>query len=139
LLPNDVPHVFKLVSSYRATSSLSIGALLTAMSGTPLNRFGAGPLGFFEFLAPRGSIGRMESNWDLNTRVSWDRAMGGNIARFVLDLLHVGNPRAPVRVDQTRYHSLDQYGNQSNSNPRYLTPIAFQPPMMARLGVEILR
>ena len=138
-LPNDVPHVFKLVTSLQATRSLSIGTFFTAMSGTPLNRFGAGPMGFFQFLAPRGSIGRSPSTWDLNARLTWQEPLGTRDARLMLDVLHVGNPRAPVRIDQFRFNSLDQYGHQANGNPRYLSPIAFQPPMMLRVGVDWTR
>lgn len=138
-LPNDAPHVLKLVATYQPAAALSFGAVFAAMSGAPLNRLGAGPAGFPRFLAPRGSIGRMESNWDLSLRSTWTTRLGSSPARFILDVLHVGNPQAAIRIDQTRFFSENQYGNQSNPNPRYLMPVAFQPPMMARIGIEIDR
>ena len=58
LLPNDRPHVFKMSGTWRASGALEAGAIFNWMSGTPLNRFGAGPFGYPRFLAPRGSVGR---------------------------------------------------------------------------------
>jgi len=42
-----------------------------------------------------------------------------------------------VRVDQTHYQGLDAQGNQITANPDYLRPTAFQPPVAARLGIEV--
>ena len=58
-------------------------------------------------------------------------------ARVVLDFLHLGNPRGTVRVDQQHYFAQDENGNPTNPNAAYLSPIAYQPPMTARLGLEI--
>jgi hypothetical protein len=134
LLPNDRPHVVKLAGSYRSRVGLSIGTFFTLQSGTPVNEFApgifAGPVSPV-FLVPRGSAGRTPSIWDLNLRfgydVRWDRAARG---RVVLDLLHVGNPRTAVRLDELRFRT------QGVENPAYLQPLVFQPPMRARLGAE---
>ena len=58
---------------------------------------------------------------------------------MVVDALHVGNPRGTVRQDMMRFRGENGTGKQINPNPDYLKPTAFQPPMMARLGIEIGR
>ncbi len=140
LLPNDRTHVVKLVSAYHAARGLVVGTFFTWQSGTPLNDFGAGPWGTFfpAFLAPRGSVGRMHSLWDLNLRLAYDAPpVRGARTRVVLDVLHVGNPQTTVRQDQQHYACLDANGNQSCPNANYGQATRYQPPMAARLGVEV--
>jgi hypothetical protein len=134
LLPNDRPHVIKGTGVYRAGMGLSIGAFATWQSGTPLNDFAPGIAGPNTpvFLVERGSVGRTPAIWDLNLRFRYDPAWlrdprGG----LLLDLLHLGNPREAVRLDE---HHLLPPGVE---NPAYLQPVAFQPPMTARLGLEV--
>ena len=55
----------------------------------------------------------------------------------VLDLLHVGNPQRAVWVDESHYLTLDENGNPASPNPNYKQPIAYQPPMAVRLGLEV--
>jgi hypothetical protein len=125
----------------------------TWQSGTPVNEFGsAGRASFFGlanpvFLVPRGSVGRTPAIWDLNLRLTYEARSGRTPRwRVVLDLLHLGNPRAAVRLDEQRFLALDPpdgllsdppTGTQTSENPNYLQPVAFQPPMTARLGIEI--
>jgi hypothetical protein len=140
-LPNDRPHVAKL-SAFRAwQSGWLLGTALSWMSGTPLNEFGAGPApnhGMFAFLVPRGSAGRTPSIWNADIRVAYERSGSGRSgSRLILDLLHVGNPRTAVRMDQSHYAAVDDQGNQITPNANYLKPLVFMPPMMARIGVEV--
>jgi len=133
LLPNDRTHAFKLTATYRPVPPLRIGGFFTVQSGTPENAFGPDQIGFGPiFVVPRGSVGRTPPIWDLNLRFAYDlpwRRIG--TGRVVLDLLHVGNPRTVVGVDQWRIlGSVDP-------NPNYLQPTAYQPPMAARLGMEV--
>lgn len=114
---------------------------LTVQSGTPENAFGPDQYGFGPiFVAPRGSVGRTPAIWDLNLRFAYDlpwRTMG--TGRVVLDLLHVGNPRTAVDVDQklcNKYYYIFNLG-PADANPNYLQPTAYQPPMAARLGMEV--
>ena len=140
LLPNDRPHVFKMSGTWRASGALEAGAIFNWMSGTPLNRFGAGPFGYPRFLAPRGSVGRTPSVMDLNLRASYRFSEGRNAgSRVVLDVLHVGNPQGVVRQDLVAYRAEDANGQPTTPNSDYLRPTLFQPPMMARLGIEIQR
>ena len=135
LLANDRPHVVKLVASYRTGFGLTPGVFFSWMSGTPINEFGGQPIGGPSFLSPRGTVGRTLALWDLNLRLAYDPPWAR--ARVVLDLLHLGNPRETVRVDQQHYFAEDENGNPTNPNAAYLSPIACQPPMTARLGLEI--
>jgi hypothetical protein len=142
LLPNDRPHVLKLVGSYQTTFGLMAGAFFTWQSGTPLNEFGAA--GLFgvnspAFLVPRGSVGRTPSIWDLNLRFAYEMPWLAPRSRLVLDLLHVGNPQTPVRLDEMRFHIFDPDTGMptDEENAQYLQPVAFQPPMTARLGIEV--
>jgi hypothetical protein len=141
LLPNDRTHVFKLLATYGSEQRLSGSAFFTWQSGTPLSEFGASPVGTFPpaFVAQRGSAGRTPAVWDLNLRLTYQLSRDSNTARFVLDLMHLGNPRGVVRVDQQHYQALDSEGRQATPNPDYRRPTLFQPPMMARVGVEITR
>lgn len=55
--------------------------------------------------------------------------------RLLLDVLHVGNPHTPVRLDEHRYRTV---GAGAPSNPQYRSPVAYQPPMTARIGAEVV-
>lgn len=46
------------------------------------------------------------------------------------------NPRTAVRYDEVHYRALDSSGNEIDPNPNYGAPLAFQPPMKIRLGLE---
>jgi hypothetical protein len=57
--------------------------------------------------------------------------------RLFLDLFHLGNARTVLRRDDARYVALDDSGNQAIPNPGYDRPLAFHPPMSARLGMTV--
>ena len=142
-LPNDRPHVLKLVANYRATPTVALGTYFTVMSGTPLNQLGASYLIYRPiFLVQRGSAGRTPTLWDLNLRVSWElqRLLGARAGlelRLVADLLHVGNPQKAVDYDQVRFLAVDADGNQINPNPNYGQVLRYQDPTALRLGLEV--
>jgi hypothetical protein len=139
LLPNDRPHVLKLVGDYRTMFGLTAGAFFTWQSGTPLNGFGSAPpfgVGTPAFLVPRGSTGRTPSIWDLALRIAYETPWPAKHSRFLLDLLQIGNPRQAVRQDEFRFRAFDANG-MPIPNAEYLTPVAYQPPMTGRLGIEI--
>jgi hypothetical protein len=140
LLPNDRTHVAKLSGSYRAGWGLTFGTFLTLESGTPENEFGPAEWGLWvpEFLSPRGSVGRTPTTWDLNLRVTYDTPCpGSGSCRFLLDALHVGNPREVVWVDEYRFIPVGASLIEMEENPSYLKPRAFQEPMALRFGFEI--
>lgn len=138
-LPNDRPHVFKLVASSQLLKSMTIGAFFTWQSGTPISEFGVGPDERQQtpaFVTPRGSAGRLPSVRDLNVRVAAGLPGARMVTgRLVIDVLHVGNHQQATRVDQQHYLGFDA-GIQTDPNPNYLRPIAFAPPMVVRIGIE---
>ena len=142
LLFNDRTHVFKFSGSYRFDFGLTSGIFFLWQSGTPINELGRseglGPRTIF--LQPRGSLGRSPSLWDLNLRFSYsfNKLLGSAVKpKLLLDILHLGSQREAVAIDQTRFFGIDENGNQTTPNPNYLEPLAFQPPMTIRLGMEI--
>jgi hypothetical protein len=139
LLPNDRTHVFKLNGACTWRFGLVTGAVLTYETGSPINDFAAGPQGPLgpSFLVPRGSAGRTPALWDLGLRLAYDLPITpGPRVQFLLDLLHVGNPRRAVTVDELHYATLDENGNPSSPNERYKQATAYQPPMAVCLGIQ---
>ncbi len=140
LLPNDRTHVFKFSGSYSLGFGLTIGTSFLWETGTPLTEFGQDYFGQDYFVSPRGTAGRTPALWDLNFRFTYDF---GNIfnssfnPRLKLDLFHVFSQRTPVNYDQVHYMNLDENEKPINPNPNYLTPIAYQLPFTARLGLEV--
>jgi len=142
LLPNDRTHVFKLSGGYRLGAGVTVGAFGAWQSGTPLNEFGSDPMGYpwMAFLQKRGTAGRTPSLWDTNLRISYEPMMFTRDRwrpRFTMDLLHVGSQRKEVNYDQIHYSNVDTEGNQIDPNPTYGRAIAYQSPMLVRLGAEI--
>jgi hypothetical protein len=141
LLPNDRTHVVKVSAAYTFGFGLEGGAFVTAASGSPINAFAPSPsCGLYcpVFLVPRGSAGRTPALWNLDLRLAYVLPLRhGPSSRFVLDVLHVGNPRRATFVDEMQYTTLDQDGNPASPNAQYRKPVTYQPPMGARIGVEI--
>jgi hypothetical protein len=134
LLPNDRTHVVKLSAAYSFRFGLEGGASLTAESGSPINEFGTSEWIVPIFVVPRGSAGRTPALWNLDFRLAYALPLrGGPSGRVILDVLHVGNPRRATIVDETHYWS----PNLALPNAHYKQPLAYQPPMGARLGVEV--
>jgi hypothetical protein len=89
------------------------------------------------FVVPRGSAGRTPALWDLNGRLTMDLPHSPvRRGRLLVDVLHIGNPQHAVKVDEFKYLA-NSGGTFSQPNPEYGRHIAFQPPMMARLGLEL--
>jgi hypothetical protein len=140
LLPNDRTHVLKFSASERASFGLTLGAVFTWASGSPLNAFAVGPGSFpvlRAFVAPRGSAGRTPSLWDLNLRLAYDLPLSHAVSsRAVFDIFHIGNPQHATQLEELRFLS-NNNGVFSGANTSYGTPIGYQPPMMARVGVDL--
>jgi hypothetical protein len=140
-LPNDHTHVIKLSAFRSFGASFTGGIFATVESGSPVNMFAIGPPDalsvHYAFVRPRGSVTRTPTIWDLNLRFAYDlKTQRIPASRFILDILHVGNPQGTTAVDELAY--LKNTGSDFlNPNPQYRKPIAFQEPMMARLGFEL--
>jgi hypothetical protein len=139
-LPNDRRHVFKLSGSWLVGRGLTAGSVVTWASGTPLSELGAlqnWPAQHV-FLRPRGTVGRTPALFDLNLRLAYEpAAIQGTRPTVMLDLFHVLSARRAVTFDQIHYLDADAAGNQVSPNPNYLKPTRYQPPMSARLGLEV--
>ena len=137
LLPNDRTHVFKIFGSYVFNFGFTAGMFFQWMSGPPLNELGVEPTyRASTFLQPRGTAGRTPSIWDLNFRFVYDISkliQIGSSARIILDILHFASQRTVLDYDQYHYYDYEQ----NYVNPNYMEPIQFQPPMSARLGMEV--
>ena len=140
-LPNDRTHVLKVQISQRAGQAFEAGATLLWASGTPLGELGATPFGapYYQFLSPRGSLGRSPAIYDLDLRlahdVRWSKVWGGT-PRLLLDVYHVGNPRRPLVVDQVHYRGVEG-GQQIAPNPNYGKPLLSQSGVAYRFGCEV--
>jgi hypothetical protein len=140
-LPNDRTHALKLSGSYRAARGLTLGAIGVWESGTPMSELGGTAIGgmYTGYIYPRGSAGRTPSIWDLSLRASYQPSFatrGAARPKLMLDIFHLASQRRAVRYDEVHYRALDPSGNQTDLNPNYGMPIAFQPPMAVRLGLE---
>jgi hypothetical protein len=140
-LPNDRPHQIKGHASFRIGRGVAAGVTASWASGSPVSELGSTRFGspYFVFLAPRGSIGRLRSVYDLNLRLAYDapQLREGIATRLMMDVYHMGNPRQPVTVDQLHYLAVDGSGNQVAPNPNYLSPLAYQPAVAYRFGMEM--
>jgi hypothetical protein len=138
LLPNDQTHVAKAAVSFRTRAGATLGAFLTVASGTPLSEYGtsAALAPYWTFVSPRGSAGRTPTTWSLDLHSAYDLPVSGRgrvHSRLLVDLFDVGSPRSAVQYDQLQY--LDSARTQVN--PNYLAVMLHQPPMSARVGVEV--
>ena len=138
LLPNDRPHVAKVVASYDLPFGATLGGFLTVASGTPLSELAtsASGGGYKTFVRSRGSAGRTPTIWslDLHAEYSPPFAAGARLRpRFLLDVFNLGSPREVLFYEQLHY--LDAARTQEN--PNYGVVTRYQAPMSARLGMVV--
>jgi hypothetical protein len=142
LLPNDRTHVFKISGSYRTSVGLTIGTTAFWESGTPMTDFMPSVSDYMQpnLIGQRGTAGRTPSVWDLNFRITYEPRFAGTgrwRPKLTADFLHLGNSRAPIGYDMTRYLNHDAEGNPIDPNPNYHNATTWQPPMYVRLGGEV--
>jgi hypothetical protein len=137
LLPNDRTHLLKAYGSRALRYGLTIGASMIAASGTPLSEFSTDGAGILFFVQPRGTAGRTPWIFDAAVRASYlvPARLGSSRSQIILDVQQLGNPGRPVDFDQVRYSCLD---DTTCVNAAYGRVIQYQPPMTARLGVEVV-
>jgi hypothetical protein len=142
-LPNDRTHVFKAYGTYGFDFGLTTGAFFTVQSGTPLSEYGGTFIGpnAYSHLVPRGTAGRTPTIWDANLRFAYELSrlspnFGRAHPRLLVDIFHLFSQREVVDVDQVHYAILDDMGNQAGLNPNWRKPVAYQPPMTIRVGIE---
>jgi len=144
LLPNDRTHVAKLSFVLPVGFGTTVSSVATWSSGTPINAFAPCSCSDLRtwipaFTVPRGTAGRTPSVWTADLRVTRELALGDRtLGRVLLDILNVGNPQAVVWQNEFAYAS-NAGGSPSGPRADFKAPLAFQPPMMLRIGVEIDR
>jgi hypothetical protein len=139
LLSNDRTHNFKVNGSYRFDFGLITALSFSWLSGTPLNEYARRDFGT-AYHVPRGSAGRLPSIWDLNVRVMYALPffVQNNLhPKLIIDAFHLGSQRTAVGQAQLHYLGYDAQDNPVNPNPLYGMPLAFQPPMSVRVGMEV--
>jgi len=139
LLSNDRTHIFKVNGSYRFDFGLSAALSFFWESGTPLSEWVRRDFTNMLYV-PRGSVGRMPSLWDLNVRLMYSLPLFTRDRvhpKLIVDVFHLGSQRTAVRQHQFHYLDSDASGNPTNPDPRYGMPLAFQPPMSVRVGMEV--
>jgi hypothetical protein len=137
LLPNDRTHAFRAYGSRRLRYGFAIGGSIIAASGTPLSSYSTDGV-YLYFVEPRGTAGRTPWIWDAAVRASYAIPVraGAIQSKFILDVAHLGNPRRAVDFDQLRYSCTAK--TVSCENTAYGRVTQYQPPMTARLGVEVV-
>ena len=61
---------------------------------------------------------------------------GRTDGRVIVDVLHIGNPRRAVWIDQHKFRAVDEQGHQISENPNFGAPLAYQPPMAVPFGFD---
>lgn len=137
LLPNDRTHVLKAYGSRALRYGIMIGASALAASGTPLSEYSLDHDQYLIFPKPRGTAGRTPWIWDASVRVAYDMParFGTNSFRLIADVQHMGNPRRAVDFAQLRYTC--EANDNTCESASYGRVTQYQPPMTARLGVEV--
>ncbi len=141
LLPQDRTHVFKAFGSHQFGFGLALGLNLVVASGTPLSEYGVIPEGppYLGFASPRGTAGRTPMIWDVGLRAAYELpsfSRSVERSRVLLDLEHFGSPRSAVDYDQQRFTCLVS-GLQGCPSASYGRATKYQPPMTARIGLEV--
>ncbi len=138
-LPNNRTHLLKFSGTYRIGAVATLGATFVASSGTPRSEMGGHPWpGSVVFVQSRGSLDRTPWLWDLNLRATWALPMRGGIRpRLLLDVFHVGNPRTAVMYNDRHYDSPPVGGVWGTPSLNYGKVMTYQPPMYARLGMQL--
>jgi hypothetical protein len=139
LLSNDRTHILKVNGSYRFDFGLSAALSFLWESGTPLSETANRDF-YTVYYVPRGSAGRLPSLWDLNMRLIYHLPFlaHGNIhPKVIVDVFHLGSQRTVVLQHLFHYQEFDSQGKPANPDPRYGMPLAFQPPMSVRVGMEV--
>ncbi len=136
LLPNDRTHVLKLAGSYRFDFGLDAGLFFIAESGTPLSEYVYTDI-TTQLMATRGSLGRTPAIWDLSARFAYELPLASfQRARIIVDLFHIASQRSVVDVQQGRGYQ-DASGQIVWFDPTYGQAYRYQPPMSARVGMEV--
>jgi hypothetical protein len=144
----DRPHSFRLDGTWTAPFGLFVGAQFFVQSGAPTNRMGYlnqysfGGEGVF--LVPRGTEGRLPTQWEANLTLGYPLRAGPLTATLQLYVFNLFNNQIPLARDDgwsiyppPDYPSSLHDPNQEQNNPNYGKYTARQSPRLVRAAVRV--
>jgi hypothetical protein len=131
----DRPHHFRLDAYWIAPFRLTVGVQAFAVSGPPLDQ-----LGYFSetqtssiYLVPRGSAGRLATQWEANLSLAYPIAVGPATVTLQAYLYNVFNNQLPMTRDDVYTTS----ENAQDINPDYGKVTSRQAPRSFRAAVRV--
>ncbi len=149
-LPTDRPLVFKLYGSYVFPMGLTVGAVMQAMSGTPLSTsWNVDGPGYYPF--NRADLGRTPFLYYADTYVEYSWRLGGrNVLQFSVNLSNVFNVETPIYINTNVYRDNVTPGDAAlltktwepsptaAKDGTFGLPGTFFAPFQARLGLKFM-
>lgn len=149
-LPTDRPHVFKAYGSYALDGGLTLGAIVNAMSGTPVTEeWVLDSPGYFPF--NRKNLGRTPFLWFVNVYAEQRiRIQGRNRLFFSLNIDNLFDTATALIIYPRRYNENLSPGYDTllsgdwappegiTLHPLFQKELGFYPPISARLGIRFL-
>jgi len=150
-LPNDRRHMIKVYGTYAITEDLTAGFNFNLESGRPVNALGLGhprvgevDYGNTYYLAtknadgsysyegtPRGSMGRLPWQANLDMNLMYRTEMFGGDATFKIDVFNILDADSYTRVDETAEAQIGQTDSYS-----FGRPLAFQSPRYVQISAS---
>lgn len=149
-LPTDRPVVVKAYGSYVFDFGLTVGAIINAMSGTPLTeRWNVDTTGYFPY--QRGTMGRTPFLWFANLYLEYNIHLGKSTLQLSANVDNVFNVDTARFIDTLKYYDNISPGEEVLlNNPNWEVPADtelnatfnqgtyFYPPITVRLGVKFI-
>lgn len=150
VLPTDRPIVVKAYGSYVFDFGLTLGAVVNAMSGTPLTeRWNVDTTGYFPY--NRGNMGRTPFLWFADLYAEYNLKLGNYTLQLSANVDNLFNVSTARFVDTLKYYDNISPGEEillNNTNwevpagttvsPLFNKEAYFYPPLNIRLGVKFI-
>ncbi len=139
----DRPNRFRLDGYWIAPFRLSIGLQAFAASGAPLNRLGYFPQAgaTLIYLDPRGSAGRLPTQWDANLSLAYPLKMGPATVTLQAYVFALFNNQIPLTRNDDWTTSANEGSpldpNQPQGNGQYGKYTGRQTPRTFRAAVRV--
>jgi outer membrane receptor protein involved in Fe transport len=130
----DRPHHFRLDAYWTVPFRLTVGVQAFAVSGPPLDQ-----LGYFAdtqtssiYLVPRGSAGRLATQWEANLSLAYPISVGPATVTLQAYLYNAFNNQLPMTRDDVA-----TTGDSQDPNPNYGKITSRQAPRSFRAAVRV--
>jgi len=147
----DRPNRFRFDGYWTTPWRLSVGLQAFAASGPPLDRIGYFNFnsGYGVYLVPRGSVGRLPTQWDANLTLAYPLTVGPATVTLQTYLFNLFNNQVPTSRDDfwtkpglqppDGYPDVDSIldPNQQQKNPNYGKYTTRMDPRMFRAAVKV--